>query len=33
MDYYKTQGKFHAVDGIGTILEVNERLNEIFDKL
>ena len=33
MDYYKAQGKFHAVDGIGTILEVNERLNAIFDKL
>jgi adenylate kinase len=33
MDYYKAQGKFHAVNGIGTILEVNERLNEIFDKL
>jgi adenylate kinase len=33
MDYYKFQGKFHAVDGIGTILEVNQRLNEIFDKL
>jgi adenylate kinase len=33
MDYYKAQGKFHAVNGIGTILEVNERLNQIFDKL
>ena len=33
MDYYKSQGKFHAVNGIGTILEVNERLNQIFDKL
>jgi adenylate kinase len=31
MDYYKAQGKFHAVDGIGTIAEVNQRLNEIFD--
>ena len=31
--YYKNQGKFFAVDGIGTIAEVNERLNMIFDKL
>lgn len=33
MSYYEVQGKFHAVNGIGTIKEVNERLNEIFDKL
>ncbi|MBY0485711.1 MAG: adenylate kinase [Flavobacteriaceae bacterium] len=33
MNYYLEQGKFHEVNGIGTILEVNERLNEIFDKL
>lgn len=33
MNYYAEQGKFHAVNGIGTIKEVNERLNEIFDKL
>jgi adenylate kinase len=33
MDYYKSQGKFHAVNGIGTIQEVNERLNLVFDKL
>ena len=33
MNYYNAQGKFYAVNGIGTILEVNERLNEIFDKL
>ncbi|GGC92722.1 adenylate kinase [Flavobacterium lutivivi] len=33
MNYYKNQGKFFAVDGIGTIAEVNERLNMIFDKL
>ena len=33
MNYYKSQRKFHAVNGIGTILEVNERLNQIFDKL
>lgn len=32
MDYYKAQGKFHAVDGIGTIAEVNQRLNDVFDK-
>jgi adenylate kinase len=33
MDYYKAQGKFHAVDGIGTIQEVTERLNNVFDSL
>lgn len=33
MNYYKNQGKFFAVDGIGTIAEVNDRLNLIFDKL
>lgn len=33
MDYYKGQNKFHAVNGIGTILEVNERLNFVFDNL
>jgi adenylate kinase len=33
MDYYKAQGKFHAVDGIGTIAEVTERLTNVFDKL
>jgi len=32
MDYYKDQDKFHAVNGIGTIPEVNERLNLVFDK-
>lgn len=33
MEYYKKQGKFHAVNGIGSILEVNERLNIVFDNL
>lgn len=33
MDYYKAQGKFHAVDGIGSIAEVTERLKGVFDKL
>lgn len=33
MNYYKNQGKFYAVDGIGTIVEVKDRLNLIFDKL
>jgi adenylate kinase len=32
MNYYKGQGKFHAVNGIGTIAVVNERLNLVFDK-
>ncbi len=33
MEYYKKQGKFHAVNGIGTIAEVTERLNLVFDHL
>jgi adenylate kinase len=33
MEYYKSQGKFHSVNGIGTIAEVNERLNQVFDNL
>ena len=33
MDYYKSQGKFHSVDGIGSIEEVTERLNKVFDEL
>lgn len=32
MDYYQNQGKFHSVDGIGTIDQVTERLNVVFDK-
>lgn len=33
MNYYKAQDKFHAVDGIGTIAEVTQRLTAVFDKL
>lgn len=33
MDYYKSQGKFYAVDGIGTVAEITERLTVVFDKL
>lgn len=31
MDYYKAQHKFHAVNGIGTIEEVTDRLTTVFD--
>mgnify|MGYP001627544129 FL=1 len=31
MDYYKAQHKFYAVDGIGTIEEVTERLSAVLD--
>jgi adenylate kinase len=31
MDYYKAQNKFHAVNGIGTIEEVTDRLTTVFD--
>ena len=33
MDYYKAQHKFYAVDGIGTIQEVTERLSLVLDEL
>lgn len=33
MEYYKKQDKFHAVNGIGTIAEVTERLSQVFDSL
>lgn len=31
MDYYKAQHKFYAVDGIGSIQEVTERLSLVLD--
>ena len=33
MDYYKNQDKFHAVNGIGTIQEITERLSKVIDNL
>lgn len=33
MHYYQDQGKFYAVDGIGTIEEVTARLTLVFDQL
>ncbi|MFN3754579.1 adenylate kinase [Flavobacterium sp.] len=33
MDYYDAQGKFHAVNGIGSIEEVTERLSKVIDNL
>jgi adenylate kinase len=33
MDYYKAQNKFHAVDGIGSIQEITERLTQVLDNL
>lgn len=33
MDYYKAQNKFHAVDGIGTIEEITDRLSTVIDSL
>ena len=33
MDYYKEQNKFYAVDGIGSIQEVTERLSLVLDQL
>ena len=33
IDFYTEQNKFHAVNGIGTIEEVTERLSEVIDTL
>ena len=33
MNYYQAQGKFHAVNGIGTIAEVTQRLSKVIDNL
>lgn len=33
MDYYKKQNKFYAVDGIGSIKEITERLSKVIDNL
>ncbi len=33
MDYYKAQNKFYAVDGIGSIQEVTQRLVAVFEAI
>ena len=33
IDYYKGQQKFHAVNGIGTITEITERLSNVIENL
>lgn len=33
MDFYKAQHKFYAVNGIGSIAEITERLSAVIDKL
>jgi adenylate kinase len=33
IDYYTSQGKFYAVNGIGTIQEITERLSLVIDEL
>ncbi len=33
MGYYKDQNKFYAVNGIGTIQEITERLTAVIDNL
>ncbi len=33
IDYYKNQHKFYAVNGIGSIAEITERLSLVIDKL
>ena len=31
--FYQTQGKYHTINGIGTIEEITTRLSETIDKL
>lgn len=33
MGYYKEQGKFYAINGIGSIQEITERLSSVIDNL
>lgn len=33
IEYYSGQQKFHAVNGIGSIVEITERLSEVIEKL
>jgi adenylate kinase len=33
MEFYKKQNKFYAVDGIGSISEITERLSKVIDNL
>lgn len=33
IDFYKNQGKYHAVNGIGTIEEITQRLSSVIDTL
>lgn len=33
MDYYKKQNKFYAVNGIGTVPEITERLSKVIESL
>jgi adenylate kinase len=33
IEYYKAQGKFHAVDGIGEIADITNRLSAVIDTL
>ncbi|WP_395076770.1 adenylate kinase [Flavobacterium sp.] len=33
IEYYKNQGNFHAVNGIGTIQEITDRLTKVIDNL
>ena len=33
MDYYQAQGKFHAVNGIGSIAEITDRVSNVIDNL
>ena len=33
MDYYNAQNKFYAVNGIGSIAEITERVSAVIDQL
>ena len=33
MDYYQVQGKFFAVNGMGSIAEITQRVSDVIDNL
>jgi len=33
MEFYQAQGKFHSVDGIGSIAEITQRVSKVIDSL
>ncbi len=32
-DYYQKQGKYHGIDGVGTVEDIAKRIQQVYDKL